>query len=251
MALTVVQLSDTHLLSDPSETWKGQVNPEVNLTTALRQAMKLQPDLVLLTGDLAHETDARPYQRIASLLNNLEVESAFIAGNHDLPSSISALCGPRIITDTVFRRGHWQFIMLDSTIEGEVAGRLSEDDQAAVSACLEGCQMPTLVATHHPIHIVGSSWLDGYGMQNGQAVCELLTGHACVKLAISGHVHQATSVRLDGLVSLSCPSTCYQFAPKCDTPSYQYNTRPGYRVLTLHSNGNFETNVVRFDVESR
>jgi len=71
-----------------------------------------------------------------------------------------------------------------------------------------------------------------------------------------GHVHQQLQLERDGVLLMSTPSSCIQFAPgsadfKVDDQS------PGYRWLDLHADGRIETGVSRvsgvdfeFDLDS-
>jgi len=49
-----------------------------------------------------------------------------------------------------------------------------------------------------------------------------------------------------GLVRyLGTPSTCVQFVPKGDRFAIDGDRQPGFRLLTLHEDGSYETQVIR------
>lgn len=66
MPLRLVQITDTHLFADPSDTLKG-VATQASLDTVI-DTCRIEhptPDLILLTGDLSQDGSNATYRRIA------------------------------------------------------------------------------------------------------------------------------------------------------------------------------------------
>jgi Icc protein len=62
--LDILQLSDPHLLADPAARLKG-VQTSETFRRALQHALAaLDPDIILLTGDLSQGCSAQTYARI-------------------------------------------------------------------------------------------------------------------------------------------------------------------------------------------
>lgn len=75
--VAIVHISDLHLGSHQSdEVWRP-------VSDFLRDAGKLRPDLILVTGDLVHTPKKAYYNRAKDYLDNLGVPYLVCAGNHD------------------------------------------------------------------------------------------------------------------------------------------------------------------------
>jgi 3',5'-cyclic-AMP phosphodiesterase len=94
---------------------------------------------------------------------------------------------------------------------------------------------------HHPVSM-GSRWLDAVGIDNAEALFEVLDAHAQVRAIVWGHVHQCFDARRRGVRLLATPSTSAQFLPQAD--NFAVDARPpAYRRLTLHEDGTLDTEV--------
>src|SRR5690625_3989526 len=81
-ALTVVQLSDTHLAADPQALYRGQ-NPDANLARLGPVIGALAPDLIVLTGDVSEDASTASYWRAGGFVRALAPQVAWLPGNHD------------------------------------------------------------------------------------------------------------------------------------------------------------------------
>jgi Icc protein len=102
--------------------------------------------------------------------------------------------------------------------------------------------VPVLVCLHHPPVPVGSAWLDGVGLLNGDAFLDSISRHANVRCVLAGHVHQAFDTVRRGVRFLATPSTCAQFTPGTER-CVMDRRPPGYRWIELHADGSFDTEV--------
>jgi Icc protein len=171
---------------------------------------------------------------------------AWISGNHDdVELQQQYLVGGSItpLKRIVFK--HWQLILLNSKIEGEVFGEICQTQLAQIKQAAQ--EYPDhhlmLVMHHHPI-LMASAWIDCHRLLNYQELWQMIGSIKQVKSIIFGHVHQAVDVTQQGVRVLGVPSTSIQFTPHVehfDVDSLQ----PGFRHLELLANGQINTRVHR------
>ncbi len=245
--IRLVQLSDMHLHADPNHTLLG-----LNTLDSFRQCLTLArsqnwpPDLILATGDLAHEPSAGVYARVNALLGDLHVPVAAIPGNHDDPLLLaSSLQSDNLVADGHVVMGNWQIVLLDSRLAGSEAGRLTPAQLAHLEDSL--ARHPghhALVCLHHPPLALGSQWLDSSRLENPEELFQVLDRHAQVRAVLWGHVHQEYAGRRGAVRLIGSPSTCIQFRPASDSFALDA-VAPGYRWLVLHPGGGIDTGVCR------
>lgn len=243
--MNIIQISDTHILARPGETFDG-VDSALTLTAVLESinAHPTLPDLILLTGDLVHDPDAASYQRLNDLLRIVDVPVYVLPGNHDDPAAM-----PRYLTgvhhDKRIEQDGWQILLLNSWLPDEHAGELPASELDWLDQQLKDCSLPTLVALHHPPVKIDSPWMDGMRLRNPEDFFRVIDRHAHVRVVIWGHIHQVFEIERNQVQLLGCPSTCVQFEPQ----SHEYATDtagPGYRRLCLNANG-VDSEIVRID----
>lgn len=245
--LLVAQITDIHLFADTNSELLGLPSAKSFQAVLERlQQLSPQPDLLLLTGDLSQDGTAESYQHIADLLSPLMIPTYWLPGNHDQPLVMQQVLNQASISSQKsFKVGGWQFILLNSHVTECVHGRLDTETLSWLNLQLQyNCELPTLIAFHHPPFLVHSDWLDSSGLQNPEELFAVLDCHPQVKLAIFGHIHQEFDRWRGGVRYLSSPSTSIQFEPE----SAQFaldQIEPGFRLLMLHVDGSFETRVER------
>jgi len=248
MPFRLVQLTDPHLFADPSGQLLGITTRrsfESVLTLALSGSTP--PDALLLTGDLVHDETPAGYRYLGERLRRTGVPHFCIGGNHDVPALMtehldSVAPGPLALR----RLGHWNLILLDSSIPESDGGSLTPTQLTQLAQLLDDERAPTLIALHHHPTAIGSAWIDRIGVANGAELLALCEGHAQVKAILFGHIHQDFSARHGGYLLLGAPSTCLQFRP--GSPEFAIDAcSPGYRELRLHPDGRLETRVARLE----
>lgn len=245
--LRVLQFTDLHLFASDHGRLSG-VDTAASFRACLEQArLRHWPaDLVVLTGDLAHEPTPAAYQRLQQGLAPIPGPVCAIPGNHDDGEHLRAVrhAGQPLVQRAV-RWRDWQVLLLDTTVPGADGGALTEAELDHLRACLRR-PLHTLVCLHHSPVAVGSAWLDEMRIANAGALFSALEGHPRPGALLWGHVHQEYEAAHRGWRLLATPSTCVQFAPRSD--GFALDRRPpGYRWLHLHSDGRLETGVERLD----
>ena len=251
MPLHLVQLTDTHVLAEAGGAMLGIPLRDSlrRVVDAIQQEDAAPPDLALVTGDLSQDGSPASYAAVGQLLAPLGVPCYGMPGNHDAkPALRAALMQPPFRPDCMFEAGGWRFVLLDSAVPGAVHGALPSAALEALDATLSARpDVPTLVALHHGPFPVGAAWLDPINLRDPEGFRQVVDQHPQVRLVLFGHIHQAAEAQWGATHLYGCPSTSFQFAPQTDTFAVD-DTPPGYRRVTLHADGAFETTLHRVPV---
>ena len=159
-----IQVSDTHLVADTGLESYG-INPYQNLERIITHISRLSPPpaFVMFTGDLISDDEPQSYRHLKLLTDRLPSPAYFAMGNHDLRRPFRhVVLGEESPGSEpycyAFDAAGYRFVVLDSLIEGEVAGSLDAAQLAWLDATLaDGSQQPTVVFMHHPPFLRG--WL--------------------------------------------------------------------------------------------
>jgi 3',5'-cyclic-AMP phosphodiesterase len=248
MATSIVRLThitDPHLYGGEGELLRGIATlPSLEATLANAQRRDWPPDAVLVTGDLVQD-DPAGYAHFRRLLGALRLPVLCIPGNHDEPEAMRREldCEPFVIGGCV-DLGLWRIVLLDSTIPGSAAGRLSAQSLTALqSALADAPQRHALVCLHHHPVPMGSRWLDRVGLQNAAEFLDVIDRHPNVRGIVWGHVHQSHDALRNGVRLLATPSTCAQFLPRAEQFAIA-GQPPAYRTLELRADGSILTEVI-------
>lgn len=250
----IVQVTDCHLFADAEASLLGMNTREsLRAVNALIRERDSGADLLLATGDLSQDGSAESYRHFAREIDALGWPAFWIPGNHDEGEAMAANFGSsRLDPAKRVLVGGWQLVLLDSTLAGEVCGRVSTEQLDFMDASLrDHPERHALVCLHHQAIESGCRWLDLKGLRDAATLRARIGAHAQVRGVLWGHVHQAFQQQRDGIEWMSTPSTCVQFKPGADEFALD-TTMPGYRSLTLHADGRIETSVRRitdFDFE--
>jgi Icc protein len=186
---------------------------------------------------------------VQAAFSTLDAPQVWIPGNHDLRSAMEEVADSPQRMCGELRAGNWQILLLDSQIEGEVGGRLGEQELAFLDSSLARAardSVHSLVCLHHQPVPVGCDWLDEQMVEDSEAFFEVLDRYESVRAVLWGHVHQEIDETRGSVRLLASPSTCVQFAPgSVDFLADQ--KPPGYRWLDLYADGRLETGVARVD----
>lgn len=245
--LIVAQITDTHLFATEKQQMLGVATDDsLQKVVARLSQIQPQPDILLLTGDLSQDETPQSYQRLKQIISPLEIPAYWIPGNHDdLPLMEQVLNQPPIFTDKSFTLGGWHFLLLSSWVAGKVYGKISQESLEWLEKQLQSiADKPTLIALHHPPCAIASKWMDEINLQNPEELYAIIDRYSQIKLVLFGHVHQAFENPRHGVQYLGSPSTCVQFKPQSVEFAID-STQPGFRLLTLNSDGTFETQIER------
>ena len=247
--LYVAQITDTHLYADPHGRLLG-LDTRHCLQQVIDLTLSIQaPDLVIASGDLAHDGSPQAYRHLHRCFSRFSVPVYCLPGNHDEAVALRANseCG-RLYNSRSTCIGGWQLLFLDSTVTDSEGGHLAATELDELDTALATHpDLPALVCLHHQPVRIGSRWLDTMAVDNPKAFFDIIDRHPQVRAVIWGHVHQTFEQQRKDVRLLSTPSTCVQFLP--DSKEFAVDmVPPGYRWLELYPDGTFKTGVERLQM---
>lgn len=243
-SLLLVQVSDTHLLGDRRERFKG-VDTQATLEQVLRLIRSKHPDAarLLVTGDVSQDGSEHSYRIARHLLQETGLPISVLPGNHDRPDVMQAEF-PAQWLRPVIDETNWRIVQLNTAVVGAEYGGLSESQlmQLTQAVATRGDRRLLIAMHHHPMP-VGSRWIDDIGLRDASRLLALLPDDD-ENILIFGHIHQVFEKRHSKAWILGTPSTAVQFLPRSD--GFALDDRPpGYRWLRLFRSGSAESGIVR------
>lgn len=243
---TIIQISDTHLMNKDDLEFV-QMNPAKTFRAVINDIQSRYPniDAIFHTGDLAQIAVPETYQYYLSFMKQLAIPHYQIPGNHDDVEIFPFHQGTNNVH--AIHLGQWSVILLNSAVKNHVYGLITEEQLSQLDQLLTQYKDQHIIITchHHPFEMK-SKWIDHHILKNSNHLTHILTKHHNVRIALFGHVHQDSLNRWNNIHFYSTPSTCVQFKPKSENFALDQQA-PGYRVLHLKKNGEFETKIHRID----
>lgn len=241
---TLIQITDTHLM-DQVDLEFVKMKPELSFQAVMHDIQQRHPnlDVIIHTGDLAQVPVAETYTRYLKSMQAFGIEHYQVPGNHD-DADIFPFYNNQNAVHAV-HLGTWSIVLLNSAVKGQIDGWLDAEQLKQLDDIL--LQFPKqhiIIACHHHPFIMHSKWIDHHRLKNTEHLTDVLKRHNNIKMVICGHVHQDSCKEWNGINFLSTPATSVQFKPLSDTFALD-DQAPGYRVLQLFADGNFETAVRR------
>lgn len=220
--MMVVQITDTHI-EPPGDLAYARFDTAAALKRAVDtiNAMSPAPDLVLHTGDLAHNGDPRGYRQFLDITEPLCAPLVALPGNHDEREAFRAAFSGHEWMPKTGEFLHFtiedfavRIVCCDSVIPGKAPGGLCPARLNWLREQLEAApERPTIVALHHPPFASGMTGTTSNGLLEGGAeLAELLRNHPQVVRLVAGHSHRAYASAFGGVVAFVAPTTCYPFA---------------------------------------
>lgn len=250
-AVRLVQITDCHIFAQAGQRLHGlDTRRSFEAVSAAALAEYEELDLILATGDLSQDGSAGSYRYLAERFDATDLPVFWLPGNHDDSAVLlEHFVGERISPARCLLVGAWQIVLLDSTVSGQVHGRVSPAQLDFLDTALNAHpDRHALVCLHHQAVATGSRWIDDKGLLGADEFRQRVTSHDQVRAVIWGHVHQEKHHRIDSIEWMSAPSSCAQFAS--DRAEFAISDEaPGYRYLSLHADGGIETRVHRVDLD--
>jgi Icc protein len=213
----------------------------------------MNPDLVLVTGDLCQDESWGGYVRLRRALSqHVCCPVALLPGNHDHPLFLDAVLGRTWATAPadLLLQGV-RVLLLSSHRVGSAAGELGPLQLRWLAQrlqCSERRDLPLVVALHHPPIAIGDAGMDAIRLLDQACLEELLRPHRALQAVLFGHIHQhwqgSWATRPDVLL-LGCPSTLSSFKAVQPCPLGRADD-PGGRLLEVTPEGNVQHQVLRW-----
>jgi 3',5'-cyclic-AMP phosphodiesterase len=214
-AVVIAQMSDTHI-GEPGYRCAGIVDTARLFEQAVEHVNRLDPDLVLVTGDLVDGGGVGQYAHFGALLAPLRAPVHLLPGNHDDREALWAAF-PKLSTgpslEQVFDAGPVRLILLDDVIPDSPCGRIGEVQLGWLDLTLAADpRRPTVIALHHPPFVTGIAHMDTMGLEDAAAFGEVIERHPHVERIVCGHLHRPIVTRWCGTVVVTAPSVAHQIA---------------------------------------
>ncbi len=241
-----MQITDPHLFADPAGSLRGTVSHDSLLSVLQHVAEQgWDADIVAMTGDLIQDDSKAAYQRFREHFRSLGLPVYCVPGNHDIREFMQeALAEPPFYYCASYQQYNWLIVGIDSCEDRGAGGRVAADELARLQGLIKNTQAEhVLVCLHHPPLSVGSAWLDGVGLADGEKFLAALSSSGKVRGCLFGHVHQAFDEQKDTLRIIGTPSTCRQFKAGSDEFALD-DLPPAYRQVELHADGSIQTELI-------
>ena len=250
--MRILQLSDPHLVAADQGLVRGR--PALaHFERALQVGGALNPDLMLVTGDLCQDESWGGYARLRRVLSqHVRCPVALLPGNHDHPLLLDAVLGRRWTTAPadLLVQGV-RVLLLSSHQVGSAAGVLGSLQLQWLAQrlqCSERRDLPLVVALHHPPIAIGDAGMDAIRLLDQDCLEQLLCSHQALRAVLFGHIHQhwqgSWAMRPDVLL-LGCPSTLCSFKAVQPCPLGRADD-PGGRLLDVTTDGSVQHQVLRW-----
>jgi Icc protein len=224
MTKSFIQISDSHI--DDNKLVLG-VDSQANLGSIISMISDQNYDVLLISGDLAHNGTLESYQKLQKILNPIETEIYVLAGNHDDFSNLSQVFNQSSLCNFII--DCWEIITLDSVQSGKVSGRLSDEQLHSLSQQISSSSAKYIaLCLHHPPVSMQSDWDDEMSLENPDDLFAVIDQFDTIKAVMWGHAHQCCEFNRIGLKLFSCPSTALQFNGQSGI---------GYNHYTLNEDG--------------
>ncbi|WP_414945195.1 metallophosphoesterase family protein [Amycolatopsis sp. cmx-11-32] len=213
--LTLIQLSDPHILAGQSERLHGHIATGTVLESALDTVTRSGAEVhgLLLTGDLTDDGSPAAYRRLRATVERLGVPVVYAMGNHDdraafrselLGESGSGPC------HAVYEIGGVRIVVLDSTRPGRHDGHLDEGQLEWLRAELsEPAPRGTVLVVHHPPLPSPVPTVHLLRLRDAGRLAESLAG-SDVRLVVTGHAHHTGCGALAGIPVWVSPALAYR-----------------------------------------
>ncbi|MGB2923749.1 MAG: metallophosphoesterase [Limnothrix sp.] len=247
----IAQITDTHLLADP-EAEMREVKTWYSLQKVLATVQAFKPEIIILTGDLAHEGEKEAYQHLKKLIDQTKISTYWLPGNHDDYELMKTELSSKFLSaKKLIHHKNWCFILLNSCLEnakyGEGTFAQTELDWLEEKLA-ENISMPTAIACHHHPISTDIDWLEQMSILNSSDFHKIIDKYPQVKTVFFGHIHHEIKVIQNAVQFLGTPATCTQVTPvnheivEGEIQSWQ---QPGFRLFELGDDGSVDSSVHR------
>ena len=227
---TWVLFSDPHIPTDPKAEARGVIMGD-NLTRCVNQTLKLpsKPYGLLVNGDCAFLTgQASDYSTFIDLIRPIREAGIPVhctLGNHDdrknFTAAMTSVQDPRPVDGkhvSVFSSATMNWVLLDTLDQvNKTPGVLGHDQLGWLDRTLAKLPAkPTVVMAHHnpqvPITTEGQK---PTGLQDSDAMFQVLANHKKVKAFVFGHTHNWSHTQHEstGIPLINLPPVAYVFGP--------------------------------------
>jgi len=124
--IKLAQITDTHLYGTSSGTLlKMNTQDSMNHVVKILKEQEKEVDFILATGDIAQDASLDAYKNFMNAIEALNAPFRWIPGNHDSATVMKEAATGTDACEKAVRINNWQLVFLDTSVEGQVHGKLS------------------------------------------------------------------------------------------------------------------------------
>ncbi|MGN0177517.1 MAG: metallophosphoesterase family protein [Methanobrevibacter sp.] len=198
----IAHISDLHICENEFD--------EDMFIKAVGEINNLQPDMIILTGDITNDGYYAEFQMATEYLKMFEAPLFAVPGNHDSKNlgyqSFEELVGERSWKLTM--DDNLTVIGLDSSSPDESKGRIGGPQHMWLEHQLDECVVNenfSIVALHHHIISIPQTGRERNVLSDAGDVLKTLTTHE-VDLVVSGHKHVPNIWKLNNTIVVNAGS---------------------------------------------
>jgi Icc protein len=195
--MKLIQITDLHLVAPGSTLFDS--DPGERLHLCLENIVKhhSDADLVVITGDLAHNGDPAPYAVLREALASFPLPTRLLIGNHDNRANFRACFPDAQVDDNGFVQSaldtaHGRLLFLDTHQPGTHAGHYCQQRLNWLASQCEAAQGPIYLFMHHPAGLVAYRPMDALRQLDAAELTKIVRSHD-VRHIFAGHVHRPIS----------------------------------------------------------
>ena len=243
--MIIAQISDSHI--DPDSPNGANRSRDLERCVDDINTLDPLPDVVIHTGDLAHDGSPEKYREVARILGALRCPIHVAAGNRDDRAGLRSTfpANGYLLPDTPFvqyavEKFPVRLIALDTQSETGNQGDFCQTRADSLHAALaDDVAKPTAIFMHHPPFEVRESDYP-FQFESRQSVARLsraLDGHGHVVRVFCGHAHRDATGKIGDVPVSIVPSVAIDLRlgrypdEFCSVPLYQvhrFDARNGF-----------------------
>jgi len=206
--MRIIQITDLHIGQEGEETFG--VDVRTNFLNILAEAKFLNPDYLVVTGDLCYDKgDVAIYQWIKARLDKTELPYQVIGGNHDDVEMMREVFAMDHVVSKkglyyAMKLGKQTCLFMDSS-----TGKHSKEQLKWLQRQVYNSEGDLVIFTHHPPVMAGVKFMDNkYALQDMDQIQPLLLEYKDRIQLFCGHYHVDKSIHFQNLTVHITPS-CY------------------------------------------
>ena len=208
-------------LCDPQLGMGGYSHDSINLIQALVQINEMDPDFVVVCGDLVHHASDSSFSDFLEIMANSRIPFYLVPGNHDvgnIPNDTSLNYYREKLGDDYYSFTHngYAFIVSNSQLWKNHIGEESNDHQNWFQKELELMsqkKMPIFIIGHHPMFVKDPEEEEAYfnlPLSIRLVLLDNFSQHGVVAY-LSGHKHETLLNEYRGIQLVTGESTSRNF----------------------------------------
>ncbi|WGL60782.1 metallophosphoesterase [Pigmentibacter sp. JX0631] len=201
--MKIIQITDSHIKKHANALLYGvSVREQFEKVIKHLSTLKEDFDYFLLTGDIADDGSVEAYEYIANHLAYFNKKVFYINGNHDDKETMLKTFSqfPNFEYLNTLNVANFTLVGIDSCLKGKDYGFINENELLRIKTILSKLSTENreciLVLHHHPV-AVNTPLIDDCPLDNSEEFLYLVNKFSCVKLILSGHVHNDYKIQIN------------------------------------------------------